>query len=77
MPQQRSPSSARPRNHDMLVRGVILALIGLILIIAPHFMDATPLRDMFTQGQVVAWFALVLGAAFMLQYWRQYRRTRA
>jgi hypothetical protein len=27
----------------------ILALIGLVLLIAPHFMGATPLRDMFAQ----------------------------
>lgn len=59
-----SPSRT-PTANDTLVKGVILALIGLVLLIAPHFMGATPLRDMFAQAQVVGWFALVLGLAFM------------
>lgn len=60
-----SSSFRKPTANDTLVRGVILALIGLVLLIAPHFMGATPLRDMFTQAQVVGWFALVLGLAFI------------
>ena len=58
-------SVRKPTASDVLVKGVILALIGLVLLIAPHFMGATPLRDMFSQAQVVGWFALVLGIAFI------------
>lgn len=68
MSSQRSKPSAHPLNNDMLVRGVILALIGLILIIAPHFMSATPTRELFEHARIPAWFSLVLGAAFIGQY---------
>ena len=71
MSSQRSKPSVPPLNNDMLVRGVILALIGLILIIAPHFMGSSPTRDLFTHAQIPAWFSLVLGLAFMGQYAKQ------
>lgn len=61
-------SSRSPLNNDMLVRGVILVLIGLVLLIAPHFMAASPTRELFVHARIPAWFALVLGAAFMGQY---------
>lgn len=68
MTSQRSKPSAHPLNNDMLVRGVILVLIGLVLIIAPHFMSASETRELFLHARIPAWFALVLGAAFMGQY---------
>ena len=68
MPSQHSKPSRPPQNNDMLVRGVILVLIGLVLIIAPHFMTASPTRELFEHARIPAWFALVLGAAFMGQY---------
>lgn len=68
MTSQRSKPSAHPLNNDMLVRGVILVLIGLVLIIAPHFMSASDTRELFVHARIPAWFALVLGAAFMGQY---------
>lgn len=76
MPQHRRTPSRHPLNDDMLVRGVIIALIGLVMVVGPHFMQATPLRQMFEQVQAVAWFAIVLGAAFMLQFWRKYQRQQ-
>ena len=60
-----SSSFRKPTANDVLVKGVILALIGLTLLIAPHFLSASPLRDMFEQARVVGWFALALGLAFM------------
>ena len=68
MSSQRSKPSSSPLNNDMLVRGVILVLIGLVLIIAPHFMSASDTRDLFVHARIPAWFALVLGAAFMGKY---------
>ena len=62
----------------MLVRGVILVLIGLILIIAPHFMAVSPTRELFIHARIPAWFSLVLGAAFIGQYvLRQHKRSQA
>lgn len=76
MSSQRSPSSRKILNNDMLVRGVILTMIGLILIIAPHFMSPSETRDLFNHAQVPAWFALVLGLAFMGQYARKVHRDK-
>ena len=76
MSSQRSKPSAPPLNNDMLVRGVILVLIGLILIIAPHFMSATPTRELFEHARIPAWFSLVLGAAFVGQYALRRRKEK-
>ena len=75
MTSQRSKPSAHPLNNDMLVRGVILVLIGLVLIIAPHFMSASDTRELFIHARIPAWFALVLGAAFMGQYALRRRKS--
>lgn len=75
MTSQRSKPSVHPLNNDMLVRGVILVLIGLVLIIAPHFMSASDTRELFIHARIPAWFALVLGAAFMGQYALRRRKS--
>lgn len=77
MPSQHSKPSRPSQNNDMLVRGVILVLIGLVLIIAPHFMSASPTRELFEHARIPAWFALVLGAAFMGQYALRRRKQAA
>lgn len=68
MSSQRSKPSASPLHHDLLVRGVILTLIGLVLLIAPHFMAASDTRELFVHARIPAWFSLVLGVAFIGQY---------
>lgn len=68
MSSQHPKPSRTPLNNDMLVRGLILVLIGLVLIIAPHFMSHSDTRELFVHAQIPAWFALVLGAAFVGQY---------
>lgn len=73
------PSAKTPAKHlnnDMLVRGVILVFIGLILLIAPHFMAASDTRDLFVHARIPAWFALVLGAAFVGQYTLRQRKAQ-
>lgn len=60
-----SSSFRKPTASDVLVKGVILALIGLVLLIAPHFMHDSPLRGLLVQAHAVGWFSLVLGLAFM------------
>ena len=76
MSSQRSKPSSSPLNNDMLVRGVILVLIGLMLIEAPHFMPASDTRELFVHARIPAWFALVLGAAFMGQYALRQRQQK-
>lgn len=55
-------------RHDMAWRGGLCTAIGLIVLLAPMFMAATPLRDTLAQSALVGWFALVLGLAFIGQY---------
>lgn len=55
-------------RHDMAWRGGLCVAIGLMVLLAPHFMGATPLRDTLAQSAVVGWFALVLGLGFVGHY---------
>ncbi|HEY1091458.1 MAG TPA: hypothetical protein VGE47_10215 [Burkholderiaceae bacterium] len=55
-------------RHDMAWRGGLCSAIGLIILLGPMFMSATPLRDILAQSALVGWFALVLGLAFIGQY---------
>lgn len=70
-------TSSKPLNNDTLVRGVILVFIGLILIIAPHFMAVSDTRALFIHARIPAWFALVLGAAFVGQYALRQHKLKA
>ena len=64
-------------NNDLLIKGVTCAIIGLVVLIAPYFMQASELRNIFLQGHIVGWFALVLGAAFVVQGFVRRRKTQA
>ncbi|KQP17834.1 hypothetical protein [Pseudorhodoferax sp. Leaf267] len=57
-----------PTRHDMAWRGGLCIAIGLLVLLGPMFLGATPLRDLLAQSAIVGWFALVLGLAFTGQY---------
>lgn len=61
--------------NDLMIKGVTCAIIGLVVLVAPFFMQASDLRNIFLQAHVVGWFALVLGLAFVVQ--GQLRRRKA
>jgi uncharacterized membrane protein HdeD (DUF308 family) len=71
------PSRQRDRSNELLFKGIFIALIGLILLLAPSFMAASELRTIVAQSYLVGWFALVLGGVFITQYavrrWKQDR----
>lgn len=67
MTQHPSPSRTKADN-ELLQKGILIALIGLAVLVAPHFMAASPVRDTVAASAVVGWFALVLGAAFIGLY---------
>lgn len=77
MPTPNSISGQHQANNDLLIKGVTIAIIGLVVLIAPFFMQASDLRNIFLQGHIVAWFALVLGAAFIVQGMLRRRKTAA
>ena len=56
---------------DLAWKGALCTLIGLLVLLAPQFMAASPMRDTIAQSAPVGWFALVLGLAFLGQLlWR-------
>ena len=53
-------------NKDqMLLRGGVVALIGLAVLLGPHVLRSEGWREMLAGAQLVGWFALVLGAAMI------------
>lgn len=77
MPTPHSISAQHAANNDLLIKGVTCAIIGLVILVAPHFMQASDLRNIFLQGHIVGWFALILGAAFVVQGFVRRRKTQA
>lgn len=62
-------------QDDLAWKGGLCTLIGLLVLLTPQFMAASPMRETIAQSAPVGWFALVLGLAFLGQYlWR--RRDR-
>lgn len=69
-------TARRQADADLLIKGGTCAAIGLVVLIAPFFMPASELRNILLQAHVIGWFALVLGAAFVVQGLLRQRRTR-
>jgi uncharacterized membrane protein HdeD (DUF308 family) len=62
------PSRQRDQaDTDLLIKGIVVALIGLAVLVAPAFMAPGPLRATVVESYLVGWFALLLGAAFVAQ----------
>ena len=67
-----------PTSNDLLIKGLVLFLIGLTMLLAPRLLAATPLLTLFAQAQAVAWFALVLGTAFIgRHFFYQFKQQRS
>ncbi|MDR7096813.1 hypothetical protein [Hydrogenophaga laconesensis] len=61
-------------NEDLLWKGVLLAVIGLIVLIAPHRLQSPELRDIVAGSAGLGWLALALGAGcVVLWVWRGYK----
>ena len=63
----RKPKATKA-DKELLFKGVTLALIGLVILLAPYMARSTSVRDLMGQVALVGWFALVLGIAFGVQY---------
>ncbi|SFD57227.1 hypothetical protein [Paracidovorax konjaci] len=77
-PPSPPPLSAaeRKRASELLFKGVTCALIGAVILLAPHYARSLGVRDLMAQASVVGWFALVLGLAFIGR-WGWQRRPGA
>ena len=63
------PSRQRNKNaNDLLIKGIVVALIGLAVLLAPYFSQSPELQAMLAGSALVGWFALVLGGALIGQY---------
>ncbi|MEQ1658275.1 MAG: hypothetical protein ABL896_05805 [Hylemonella sp.] len=74
-PTEKTEAQARKANQELLFKGIAIALIGVVILLGPYFARSPAVQELLTGGQVVGWFALVLGIAFLGQYFLR-RRTR-
>lgn len=74
MPAPTSPS--RKADNDVLFKGIVCALIGAIILLAPYVARSPDVRDIMVQARIVGWFALALGIAFLVQYAVRRNRRR-
>ena len=58
-------------NNDLLIKGILCILIGLGVLLSPHYIASPGMRDIVAQASLVGWFALVLGVAFTGLYVRR------
>ena len=55
-------------NNDLFIKGVLCILIGLGVLVSPHYITSPGMQGIVAQASLVGWFALVLGCAFMGLY---------
>jgi len=67
-------------DKDLLSKGLLIAFIGLAVLVSPYFIASPALRDVIARSSLVGWFALVLGAAFLVRWalvrWALARRRK-
>ncbi|MES2954158.1 MAG: hypothetical protein V4711_01820 [Pseudomonadota bacterium] len=51
-------------NNELLFKGCLCALIGLSVLVSPHFIKSPGMQGIVAGASLVGWFALVLGLAF-------------
>ena len=74
MPLPFAPKKSQPRN-EILIKGLTIALIGIIILLAPVFKPESGIGQLFAQSYLVGWFALVLGLAFIGQFlWTRFKK---
>lgn len=62
-------------DKDLLSKGLLIAFIGLAVLVSPYFISSPALREVVARSSLVGWFALVLGAAFIVR-WALARRRK-
>lgn len=74
MPLPSAPQKSKARN-EILIKGLTIALIGIIILLAPVFKPESGIGQLFAQSYLVGWFALVLGLAFIGQFlWVRFKK---
>ena len=63
--------SGKKANNDLLIKGILCALIGLGVLLSPYFVTSPGMQGIVANATLVGWFALVLGVAFIGLYLRR------
>ena len=74
-PIRPSEAQIRKADQDLLFKGIVIVLIGVAILLGPYVARSPAVQELLNNGQVVGWFALVLGVAFLGQYFLR-RRAR-
>ena len=82
-PPTQKPDNAANRlasskaNTDLLIKGVLCALIGLTILVSPQVARSVGVRELMASVSIVGWFSLVLGCALVGLYgWRRFATAR-
>ena len=70
----RSPNNKASRlnaNNELALKGILCTLIGLGALVSPYFITSPGVQGVVAKSQLVGWFALVLGVAFLGLYARR------
>ena len=64
-------------DEDLLWKGVLLAVIGLVVLIAPYRLQTPQLRDIIANSAGLGWLALALGEGCLAVWgWRGYQHWK-
>jgi drug/metabolite transporter (DMT)-like permease len=76
-PPTRKPDNAanrlasRKADKELLLKGVLCALIGSVILVAPYVARSASVQELMAGASVVGWFSLALGCAFIVLYLRR------
>lgn len=65
---QRQWDAQRKSDQDLLIKGIILVMIGLVIVVSPSVSQGAIVQGVFAKAAAVGWFSLVLGAAFVVRF---------
>ncbi len=74
------PDNATTRsktNNELAIKGILCILIGLGVLVSPHFISSPGMQGIVAKSSLVGWFALVLGIAFVGLFARRRMAARA
>jgi len=75
-PADKQEAQRKKADQELLFKGIAIALIGAVILLGPYFARSPAVQELLTGGQIVGWFALVLGLAFLGQYFLRRRARR-
>jgi uncharacterized membrane protein HdeD (DUF308 family) len=75
-PTDKTEAQTRQADQDLLFKGIVICLIGVAILLGPFFARSPAVQELLGGARVVGWFALVLGVAFLGQYFLRRRARR-